>query len=1070
MRIRRKLFFLTKTALVISVVITIFMLLWRNDSSIEMTQTGNVGALKYVFPSMLESSGISNLVSSGAQSCLSSVDKIIVTANYTLNDILDRVKLSLGIGYIKAVEDSARAQLTSVAKTEIPDSEPLEIIVLPHSHNDPGWKKTYQKYFDDQTTHILTNIVEKLHQYPDMTFIWVESCFLDKWWSNQTSEIKERFKELVKSGRLEITSGMWVAPDEASTHYFALIDQMIEGHYWVKKNLGVVPESSLNFDQFGYSATMPYLAKKAGLKNVLIKRIHRGLKDMFGLQHRLNFKWRQFWDSKGSQDIFAHIDTYEWMSISDSCGPDRAVCRGLDFMYMPDLPIPGSPQAEKPIITDHVSRQTAPNFHEYVRRLVEQFHLKTDNYKYKVMMLPHGGDFRFDTANEWDRQYKNLKIFMDYVNEKKKIFNVHMRFGTLKDFFEEVDRQTEKYSLKYPTVSGDFYTYTENIEYWTGYFTTRQFDKRLGREVQESLRAAELFSTIIFNDKNFKLLGANVKNKMLRSLEVARKDLGVFQHHDAITGTSQAHVVIDYEKLLSSAFTSLQTVISMATEFLLTGNMPEGKIVPTLKRTGYNNLTEREPIPVTLDGTKLVLMNSLTQRRKEIVSVTLKTSDVIITDMNEQEVVTDIIKTSKGDFVAKFEVDFPPVSLMTYKLKPKGKSQSSATQNVETNTIPNKNNQYFCENELMNVTFSSKTGSTESICYKSRNHCINVDVNWRYYRGSGGAYTMISQGSESSATTQNPKITFINGRKTCGIQVDMQYFSYEMTIPLINAVIGKALRIDILSDLSKWPMFNGDLALRVDTSIKSGNVYYVDSNSFQMMGRKFRTSLPFDGNVYPMSSMAMLEDELLRLIVHSAQPHGVVSSTSGTIDFMLDRIARRSEMDMPEGVYDNKPTKTIFFIEFEKNGEFDATETTETALPSVNSLYLNDIVQHPIYKMFSLDTISIPKTSLSFLKQPLSCDIILANVKNLVDEQSNSNGASLTFFRRAVGCSNDIKKNFCPLLEVNNFNPGMLLGTDSYTRDIHVAEMTLSHLFQKSTERTDDVILTPMDLKTFHLY
>jgi alpha-mannosidase len=157
---------------------------------------------------------------------------------------------------------------------------PLKVFILPHSHTDPGWLKTFRGYFEDQTKSIISTMVKKLTEYKEMRFVWTEISFLDLWWQSATFDQKEKLKSLVNEGRLEIMTGGWVMTDEANVHLYAMLDQLIEGHQWMKSNLNVTPKVGWSLDPFGQGSTVPHLLAKSGFEGAIIQRIHYSWKEV----------------------------------------------------------------------------------------------------------------------------------------------------------------------------------------------------------------------------------------------------------------------------------------------------------------------------------------------------------------------------------------------------------------------------------------------------------------------------------------------------------------------------------------------------------------------------------------------------------------------------------------------------------------------------------------------------------------------------------------------------------------------------------------------------------------------
>ena len=102
-------------------------------------------------------------------------------------------------GYNQLKSTSVDSNITDKYETQANVKPyPWTIHVTPHSHDDVGWLKTMDAYFDgsDQNTQYtnvnveLTTVINSLKANPDRKFSEVEMAFFKKWYDLQTDSKK----------------------------------------------------------------------------------------------------------------------------------------------------------------------------------------------------------------------------------------------------------------------------------------------------------------------------------------------------------------------------------------------------------------------------------------------------------------------------------------------------------------------------------------------------------------------------------------------------------------------------------------------------------------------------------------------------------------------------------------------------------------------------------------------------------------------------------------------------------------------------------------------------------------
>ncbi|KAI6218357.1 Alpha-mannosidase [Aphelenchoides fujianensis] len=827
---------------------------------------------------------------------------------------------------------------------EVEPPSRLEVIVVPHSHCDPGWKDTFEGYATT-TNRILDAALAELEANADLRFIFAEIAFFGRWWTGLTASERERVRRLLHDGQLEIVTGGWVMSDEASSHVFSIVMQLFEGHEFLRNELNFTPTTHWSIDPFGLSAAMARVVHESGLRNAVIQRAHWAVKKHLALARQLEFRWRQVESADGvGGELRTHLLPFRSYSVESSCGPDPSVCCQFDFRYLgaeSNRCPPAFPSGRQ----SPVQEIRAENVAERAALLVDQWRRKSQLFRpNSPLLVPLGDDFRFDTRAEWAAQHANFGRLFAHVNNRTEL-NVHARFGTLREYFDLVDEKERAGKLdRLPSLSGDFFTYADHADhYWSCFFTTRPFYKHMDRTVQHFVRAAEL----LFAFARWSTAAGGAKwpaDALFERLVAARRSLALFQHHDGLTGTSQ--------------------------------------------RT-------------------LFLSNSLAQARYEVVCIRVASPNVRLHRRGggwvEQQL-QPVVEAQDGGLVARpnefdlcFRARVPPLGFARFELREAGGNSEEQRVDVRVSAAVDHSSlptaRVFTSgesprlsNRFLNASFDPTSGYLESVehsggiltriqasfvHYGARRH--NLVRALRDVDSLSGAYLFQPDGHARPLPIARPAFVLVAGplRQTLvHAGPTGKRILHEVRLDFNSEALEIVNRVDVREER------NFELALRFEAAdmATEDEQFFTDSNGFQMVRRKRVARLPLAGHFHPMAAAALLEANGRRLSLVARQAAAVGSVRAGRLDVVLDRrLAQDDGRGIGDGILDNRPTESRFRLLFERaDGEW--SDGSEAAYLSRAAVAHSAAFLHPLDVLFTPHSVEA-EDEWSALKRPFPCDV-----------------------------------------------------------------------------------------------
>ncbi|CAN6713500.1 unnamed protein product [Malus baccata var. baccata] len=789
----------------------------------------------------------------------------------------------------------------------------LNVHLVPHTHDDVGWKKTVDQYYTGSNNSlqvacvrmVLDSLVPALLADKNRKFIYVEQAinivFFQRWWRDQTEATQNTVKQLVSSGQLELINGGMCMHDEAAAHYIDMIDQTTLGHRFIKQEFNVTPRIGWQIDPFGHSAVQAYLlGAEVGFDSLFFARIDYQDRAKRKNEKSLEVVWRGSKSLGSSAQIFAG-------AFPENYGPPTN-----DFYFeVDDL---------SPIVqddTDLSDYNVLERVNDFVSAAISQANITRTNH----IMWTMGSDFKYQYAHSW---FLQMDKFIHYVNQDGR---VNALYSTPSIYTDAKHATNEPWPIK----TGDFFPYAdkENI-YWTGYFTSRPTIKGYVRMMSGYYLAARQLEF-------FK--GMSKSGSKTDSLADA---LAIAQHHDAVSGTERQHVADDYAKRLSIGYNEAEKVIAESLSCMTESKSRAGckNLSTKFQQCPLLNISYCPPSEADLSTGKslvIVVYNSLGWKRKDVIKIPVINANVAVRDSTGKEIESQLIpllnasatirnyhvKAYLGKSLGEtpsywlaFSATVPPLGFSTYVI-------SSATRKATTSEEPTVYRSEAGRNDTIEVgrgnlrlIYSGNDGQLTKYMNSRSLVKKKIKQSFSYYAGDNGYVDLQAEGAY--VFRPNGSYPIKSGGKVDhftvlrGPLLDEVHQRINSWIYQVTRVYKEKEHAEIEFIIGPIPIDDGvgkDIVCKITTGMKTNKRFYTDSNGRDFIERirdyrkdwDLEVNQPVAGNYYPINLGIYTKDNNTELSVLVDRSVGGSSIVDGQLELMLHR---RLLSDDDKGIFE----------------------------------------------------------------------------------------------------------------------------------------------------------------------